>query len=70
MLGLLGNQLIPPLSPSIQITAGTSQMTIEPNQTVLVPSGTTSIAVAMQFEEPVDHQTLTFATLDDERCSG
>src|SRR6266542_3244146 len=57
-LGLLGSQLMPstPVSQqtAITVSAGGFQLTIVPDQTALVPTNTTELAVALQFPQPVE----------------
>jgi hypothetical protein len=57
-LGLLGSQLMPsaPASQQVAITVsgGASQVSIAPDQTALVPPGTTEIVMALQFPQPAD----------------
>lgn len=59
LLGLLGNQLMPAGSPSIQITAGAAHITIRPNQTAVIPAGTSNMTVALQFARPIDQQNIS-----------
>lgn len=59
LLGLLGNQLMPAANPTIQITAGATHVTIRPNQTAVVPAGTTSLTAALQFAQPIDQQSVS-----------
>jgi hypothetical protein len=61
-LGLLGTQLMPPIPASqqvaIRVSGGASQVTIAPDQTALVRPGTTEMAVALQFPQPVDQASI------------
>ena len=59
LLGLLGNQLMPAANPSIQISAGATHITIRPNQTAVVPAGTSTMTVALQFAQPIDQQSVS-----------
>jgi hypothetical protein len=58
-LGLLGDQLIhtAPSSVTIAVASGSTQTTIGPDQTALVPAGTTSLTVSLQYPQPVDQQS-------------
>ncbi len=59
-LGLLGAQLIgaAPGRVAITITAGGVQAAIGQDETALLPAGATSLAVALQFPQPVNPQVL------------
>jgi hypothetical protein len=57
LLGRLGAQLMPAASPAIQIAAGPTRVTIGPDQTALLPAGTTRMTVTLDYDQQVDPQT-------------